>query len=185
MGYEHDLHKALMEAFTLEGLARMLQYQMGLDLETISTASDKEAVVAKLVRTAAAEGWLRGLVAAAFAANPGNEKLGALMRMMQMRSEAPMPTHRPPGDEKGDMDERVTDLEYLMGTRGINGVLRKMEAHDKRFDRIESALSLTATPLSPRAAQVLLLIVFFLTGLASMGSAWSLLVQLWSKLGGA
>jgi Effector-associated domain 1 len=189
MSYEHELHKALIEAFTVEGLERMLRYQMGLDLETISTASDKESVVTAVVSTAAREGWLRGLVNAAFESNPGNEKLQSLKRISHTQKAPymqPYEVYRPvDGDGKRGLDDRVTELEFLIGSRGVNGIMKSVQRLDERMQRIESSLALrNDTPIGPRAMQFLLLLIAVATAIAAAQPTWGLIMLIWSRFGG-
>ncbi|MCB0086360.1 MAG: hypothetical protein KDE54_00475 [Caldilineaceae bacterium] len=189
MNYENELHKALVGAFTLEGLERMLRYQMGLELESISRAGDKEAVVATLVRTAGREGWLFGLIQAAYQANPGNERLQFLLRSPQiqkmLKTEPQGVRVVAPSAVNQSVEDRVTEIEFLLGTRGFNGLMRKVQSNEDRLIRIEEALAVRGnTPVGPRAAQVIMMVILALTALASAKPAWDIAMLIWRWFGG-
>ena len=186
---EHEIYTAFMDAFTVEKLEQMLRLELGLALENISTGGDKEAIVSRLVRTAIREGWLTGLINAAYASNPGNEKLQALMRSARMpgRRNRPMmefdlytPSQNQP------IPDRVTELEFTVyGNRGSKGVLASLQSLDARLSHIETLLATRHnTPIGPWAAQVLLILIALLTFLAAAEPTWVLILSVWRWFGG-
>lgn len=186
---ERELHEALVDAFSVERLEQMLRYQMSLELETISTEKDKSAIVASLVRKAAIEGWLRGLLHAAYQENPGNPRLKSLMsnpQFSQVVEMRPFDAHDPFDASKQTLSDRVTGLEFTVyGNRGINGMVRAMQAMDHRLANVEKLLHLrTSSPLGPRAARALLILMVILTVLAALDPGWALAMWAWRLLHG-
>ncbi|MEZ4714283.1 MAG: effector-associated domain EAD1-containing protein [Caldilineaceae bacterium] len=192
MNLERELHEALVDAFSVERLEQMLRYQMSLELETISTEKDKEAIVASLVRTASIEGWLNGLLNAAYQANPGNKQLRSLMRyarLPQAATEIEMhhfDSQTSSEPSKQTLSDRVTGLEFTVyGNRGINGVVRSMQAMEQRLENMEALLQTrTSSPLGPRAAKALLALMVILTVLAAIDPGWALAMWAWRALQG-
>ena len=73
-----DLHGALLEAFpTLDGLAQLLTFRLGANLQAIAGASNLSDATFKVITWAEATGRTRALITGARDENPGNERLSA------------------------------------------------------------------------------------------------------------
>lgn len=72
------LHAALLAAFTIDELRRLVRYTLDLDLDTITTGDLNERVFG-VVEHAERTGRLAELIAGAVKINPGNEQIQMLV----------------------------------------------------------------------------------------------------------
>jgi hypothetical protein len=76
---KQKLHDALLDAFTSDSFARMLDLYAGKRMDFYTARfKDLPDIVVDVMNGAQREGWLFGLIDAARRANPGNERLSAL-----------------------------------------------------------------------------------------------------------
>jgi hypothetical protein len=80
------LHQAIVEAYTLDGFKRLLQFELGKDLSYTTVSASMSSVVFDTIMSAQREGWLSDLVTALIRANPGNKQLQLLAPTSPVRS---------------------------------------------------------------------------------------------------
>ena len=69
------LHRALLDAYNLNSLRRMLRFRLDKQLDHLATIADFQTTVFDLIEVAEREGWMVDLVLAAHRDNPGNQLL--------------------------------------------------------------------------------------------------------------
>ena len=82
------LNKALASAFTKSSLTQMLEFDFGVNLETIALGDDLREVIFKVTKWAQSEGKLREMVEAAHRRNPGNEIIRQLAEEMRQQNKS-------------------------------------------------------------------------------------------------
>ena len=112
---------AIGNAYSKRSLQQMLRFRLDKDLENISLAEDKVAIVFDLVDKAEKEGWWPRLVVAARASNPENP--GLIEIEAALLSEGAVPT--------GGNLEKIVDLRSQFGDVNTFG---------RRFGRLEACV---------------------------------------------
>lgn len=72
------LHQALLSAFNLGSLRRMLRFRLNKQLDHLVTISDFQTTVFNLIEVAEREGWVIDLILEAHHKNPSNQMLSTL-----------------------------------------------------------------------------------------------------------
>ena len=124
-----QLSQALVDAFTAQGLARMVRFKLSRKLEAFTgygNGADLEAIVFELVGAAERGGWLGELVMGAREAAPGNALLLAFTQPLGLTSLGPREL------------ERIIRPDHEMLEPGL--FREQLGAHEPRVCRIETTL---------------------------------------------
>ena len=77
------LHQALLGAFNVSSLRRMLRFRLSKQLDHLVTVADFKTTVFDLIEVAEREGWVIDLTLAAHQDNPNNQRLSTFAKQFE------------------------------------------------------------------------------------------------------
>lgn len=153
-----QLHAALLDAFTLDEMERLLAF-MGGERRDLPEGRNKEAIFFELVEQAWREGWMLDLAKAAYEARAANEKVKAFaenhlrtvfaeLRPARSSQRRFMNEHEYIPDEGTKLSDRVQRIEFqLSGFNGYRGMIGELQQLKDEIKGFESKLGLMETTL--------------------------------------
>lgn len=135
-----QFHAALMDAFTIDSMQRMLSFEMGQDLESIVSGGNKQAQFFDLIKWSAEHDKLNDLAYAAYRTVPSNEKINEFFRKYGGIEFAPnqaiMSNPYVIDEPNQTIRDRLREVEiFLFGPKGSNGI--RSQLNEVRADTAE------------------------------------------------
>lgn len=142
-----EVQAALVEAFTLESLERMLRFRLNKRLDTIvTTPRDMNDATFQVATAAAREGWISDLVVAMKVTLPDNPIIGSLEEYGQLDR------GKIGGDANG-LSRKVFELEAaIFGLQGMDntGVINELKRLNERVDQLVADMQAFAKEMRER-----------------------------------
>ena len=141
-----QFHAALMDAFTIDSMQRMLSFEMGQDLESIVSGGNKQAQFFDLIKWSAENNKLNDLAYAAYRTVPNNEKINEFFRQYGEIEFAPnqsiMSNPYVIDDPNQTIRDRLREVEiFLFGPKGSNGIRSQLKEVREDTSEIKETLN--------------------------------------------
>lgn len=131
------LYDAIMSAFTVAEMERLLRSELEIDMATIATTGNKSEQFFEVVQAAERGGWLHSLAVAAFKERSGNEKIqlffddyiGHMAKGSSRSGRIMLDGPYTYDNTDSSLRERVRNLEIrVSGIDGDNGIEARLRA---------------------------------------------------------